>query len=281
VAASRLSPAPVINGSATAFSLNYNVVGSGVSDIICSVLGVDNNGAVLPLEVVNGTFNGLVAPQEPTPTVTPEAPTNTPEAPTATATPEPSTNTPEPTPTATLEPPTATPEPPTNTPEPTPTATLEPPTATPVPDALSTISGTVAYQNRADNAGIIVQILLNDAVVVELTTNADGTYQFVDVPVGSYVVIASAPEHLELAYDVTIDADGLSINLGSGILRAGDTDGNQTVDLVDAAAVGANFGVDAPPAPDNSDLNGDSHVNISDLALVGSNFGVSGPVPGQ
>jgi hypothetical protein len=272
VAASRLSPAPAINGSATAFSLTYNVVASGVSDITCAVIGVDNNGAVLPLEVVNGTFNAQVAPQEPTPTATG---TPVPPAETATVTPEPPTSTPE-VPTAT-----ATSEPPTNTPEPTPTATLETPTATAVPDALGTISGTVAYQNRPDNAGITVQTLLNGDVVVELKTNADGTYQFVEVPVGSYVVVASAPEHLQLAYDVTIDADGLTVDLGSGTLRAGDTDGNQTVDLVDAAAVGANFGVDAPPAPDNADLNADSHVNISDLALVGSNFGASGPMPGQ
>ncbi len=39
--------------------------------------------------------------------------------------------------------------------------------------------------------------------------------------------------------------------------------------------------IDAPPAPDNSDLNADGHVNISDLALVGSNFGLTGPLPGK
>ena len=252
VAASRLSPNPTINGNAVAFSLTYNVIGSGTSDIACTVLAVDDNGAVLPIQIVNGTFNGLVAPQKLTPTFTPVPPTAT-----------------------------YTPVPPTNTPEPTATATLEPPTSTPVPNTLSTISGVVAYQNRADNAGIKVQILLNGAAVVELVTNADGTYRFVGVPKGSYVVLASAPEHLELSYNVTVDADGLSIDLGSGTLRAGDTDGNQTVDLVDAASVGANFGIDAPPAPDTSDLNADGHINISDLALVGSNFGLIGPLPGK
>ncbi|MEO8608224.1 MAG: carboxypeptidase regulatory-like domain-containing protein [Chloroflexota bacterium] len=250
VAASRLSPNPTISGNAVAFSLNYNVIGTGTSDISCTVLAVDDNGNVLPVQIVNGTFNGLIAPQQLTPTYTPVPPTAT-----------------------------FTPVPPTNTPEPTATATLEPPTSTPIPNTLSTISGVVAYQNRADNAGIKVQILLNGAAVVELTTNADGTYRFVGVPMGSYVVLASAADHLGLSYNVTVDADGLSIDLGTGQLRAGDTDGNQTVDVADAAAVGANFGNDAPPAPDNSDLNADGHINISDLALVGSNFGLTGPIP--
>lgn len=242
VAASRLSPNPPISGSAAAFSLSYTVQKAAASDVVCSVLGVDGNGKVLPLQVVNSAFNSGVTPQEP---------------------------------------PTITPIPVTNTPEPTFTPTLVPPTATPVPNTLSAINGVVSYQNRADNAGISVQLLVDGATVVQLTTNADGSYRFVDVPVGAYILVASAPEHLTLAYNVTIDADGLTIDLGAGVLRAGDTDSNQIVDLVDAAAVGANIGIAAPPAPETADLNRDGQVNIGDLALVGSNFGLSGPIPGQ
>jgi hypothetical protein len=170
-------------------------------------------------------------------------------------------------------PPTFTP-PPTTTPEP---ATTE----TPVAGATSIITGTLSYQNRADNAGIKVQVLVNGAAVVELTTNADGGYQFTDVPPGSYTLVASADEHLNLVYTVTVTGDGATLNLGSGVLRAGDTDGNQAVDVVDAAAIGANFGNNVPPSPGSSDLNKDGLVNVSDLALVGSNYGLTGPMPGS
>jgi len=243
VAASRLSPNPPISGSVAAFTLSYTVQSGGASDVICTVLGVDNNGSAIPLQVINGAFNSTVLPQQPTPTSTAALPTNTPE--------------------------------------PTPSETPLPPTMTPAPGILSTISGTVAYQNRTDNAGITVELLAGDTLVVQLVTNADGGYQFLDVPLGSYTIAATAPEHLRLIYPVEVDADGLTIDLGSGVLRAGDTDNNQIVDLVDAASVGANVGIDAPPAPQTADLNRDGRVNISDLVLVGGNFGLSGPIAGK
>src|SRR5262249_16302073 len=134
--------------------------------------------------------------------------------------------------------------------------------------------------NRADNSGITVQLLVNNAPAVQLVTNADGGYRITDVPAGSYILLISAPEHLKITYNLTVTGDGSTIDLGSAELRAGDTDGNQTVDGGDAAAVGGNFGIDAPPAPGTDDLNEDGHVNVSDLVLVGSNFGLTGPIPG-
>jgi len=76
VAATRLKPNPAINGDATAFTLNYNVIAAGDGQLQCSVLPVDENGHAIDLEVVNGTVIILPPsePSEPAPIHTEEAP---------------------------------------------------------------------------------------------------------------------------------------------------------------------------------------------------------------
>jgi hypothetical protein len=165
-----------------------------------------------------------------------------------------------------------------------PTATLPPtvpppPTQTPVPSQLATVSGIAEYQNRPSNAGIKVQLLgAGDAIVAEVTTVDDGMFSFTDVPVGAYRVKFSAPQHLIRLLSASVQADGQTLDLGTQTLPAGDTNDDGKVDLTDAGLIGANFGVNAPPAPSNADLNRDAQVNIRDLALIGGNFGLNGPL---
>jgi len=111
---------------------------------------------------------------------------------------------------------------------------------------------------------------------VQVVTGADGVFGFTDAPVGNYRLRLSAAGHLSQTQDVAVTTPGQTIDLGTLTLRAGDTNGDNTIDLVDAAFVGANFNVTAPPAPAEADLNKDGVVNISDLVLVGSNFGLTG-----
>jgi glucose/arabinose dehydrogenase len=251
VAASRLQPSAPISGNVTAFSLNYTVTGAGDSTVTCSALAVDQNGREVTLAIENGAFDGMEPPMQ---------------------TEEPTVEPPTLTPTATVVPPTETPLP-TNTPE--------VPTNTPTPAALSSINGVAAYQNRPDNAGIKVSLIgPGGTPPVELVTNADGSFSFTDVPVGEYTLKYSAVGHLAITQQAVIVAsDGLIVDAGTTTLRAGDTDQNGTIDLQDAALIGANFGITVPPAPSETDLNGDSQVNISDLVLVGGNFGTTGAVP--
>jgi hypothetical protein len=141
------------------------------------------------------------------------------------------------------------------------------------------VKGVLAYQSRTDQSGIVVRLFkLDGTLVAEVTTGADGTFSFANVIVGEYAVVASAALHLSLAQAASVTADGSLLDLGYEVLRAGDTDGNQVIDLADAAAIGANFGVAVPPAPAFADLNADGQVNIRDLVLVGGNFGLTGPV---
>ncbi len=250
VAASLLQPHPAFSGAGIAYKLNYTVKGAGSTPITCTALAVDANGNQIHATVINGTFNGGVS--QPPPTTQPTAvPTNVP--------------------------PTAVP---TNVPTSVPTAvpTNVPPTVVPSPSALSTISGVMQYQNHPDNAGITVQLVTPDKVLATVTTNADGHYTFTDVPVGSYGVTAIAPNHLRVGKVVNVSADGQTIDVGTIMLPAGDTDDSGTIDLLDASLIGANFDGAVPPSPDNADLNVDGHVDIRDLALIGSNFGLTGPV---
>lgn len=243
VAASRLQPATPISGNGIAFKLSYTVMNTSGSAVNCAVLGVDANGNEIPLEVVNATFNGG-GTNPVTPTV--EVPTATPVTPT---------------PTATVV-------------EPTPAETLP-------PETLSVINGTVSYQNRPNNSGISIELLSNGSVIAALATNENGAFTFTDVPVGEYIVVASAPSHLKIGFTVSVTADGQTIQLNAATLPAGDTDDNGMVDVSDASLIGANFGIAAPPAPAGADLNLDATVNIRDLVLVGGNYGKTGPIAGQ
>jgi hypothetical protein len=215
---------------------------------------VDANGKTINLQVVNGTYNGGgTSPATATP-ITP-TPVNPPTA------------TPTLIPTETVPPPTQTPLPTT----PAPTATLP-------PTAASLISGVVEYQNHPDNSGVKVELLMNNNPVVSVTTNANGAYQFTDVPVGDYAIRLSAPNHLIVVKAVKVPSTGQAVNIDKIILLAGDTDNNGTIDLADAGLVGSNFNVSAPPAPAAADLNLDKVINVRDLALVGGNYGKTGPI---
>lgn len=165
--------------------------------------------------------------------------------------------------------------PPITPPQPTPVPTVE---RSPTPVMLATISGTMAYQNGPDNAGINVQLLSDANVIAEAVTQADGSYRLADVPAGSYTLQASAPQHLSVIYALSLTTGGELPPLSRATLPSGDTDNNGVIDVLDATFIGANFDIETPPAPANADLNRDQMVNLRDLVLVGVNFGLQGPV---
>jgi endo-1,4-beta-xylanase len=142
--------------------------------------------------------------------------------------------------------------------------------------ALSTISGTVSYQNREDNAGISVNLIDSSGTMLDnVMTDASGTYTFVDVPPGNYTIEAAAPQHLKFDEAVQLSDSNNSLQLGTATLRAGDTDNNGVIDISDAGLIGANLNLEVPLAPANADMNQDNEINIADLVLVGANFGMT------
>jgi len=259
IAATRLQPNPAFNGNGTAFTFQYKLQSAVNATLNCTVLGADGKSMPLPLTVVNGNLM-ISTVVEPTASV-PTAVVPTVEAPTA----EPTEVVP------TIEP---TIEVPTTEPtEVVPTAE-----STPAASVNSTIQGVIVNQFAPDSAGVQIQLTMNGSLAQQTVTAADGTFSFSDVPPGSYVLLANAPEHLALVYNVTVADDGAAVDLGTQTFVTGDTDGNQTIDLADAVLISANFDTVVPPAPQEADLNHDGQVNVSDLVLIGVNFGLTGPI---
>lgn len=65
-----------------------------------------------------------------------------------------------------------------------------------------------------------------------------------------------------------------------GMIREGDTDGDEAVTILDVSRISANYGrrQDTPGFDPQADLNDDTAVDILDVSLVSSNYGRSGDV---
>jgi len=274
IAASRIQPNTPISGNSTAFSLAYSVAGAGDGKLNCTALAVDQNGRDLKIQVINSTY---VARQAVAAAVQPEVTQEVVVVPTEVPVVVP-----------TEAPVVVVPDVPVVVPEVTAEVTTEAPLGTEIDSAavdlarLSTISGIAQYQNRANNAGIKVELYRPDQTKVgEVVTGADGKFSFTGVAIGSYGLLITAPQHIPSLAPAVIDANGKVINAGTAILKAGDTDNNGKIDIVDATFIGANFGLQGASIPMNADLNKDTIINVSDLALVGGNYGAQSPLPAR
>jgi len=247
-ASSLLNPAPAFTGDGVAFSLGYTVLAAGSSDIKCTATGVDRNGSTLQMTVVNSAFTvGGTALAANTIAAAPLEVAGR-DAVAAEIVPM-NTEFDQ--------------------------ASLMAPAAPVV--MVASVSGMAAFQNRTSQTGIIVQLYSGETALAELVTNADGGFNFTDVPDGTYTLQISGPQSLTVRTDVTI-LGGQAVNIPVVSLPGGDTDNSSLVDLSDAALIGANYSLAIPPGPAEADLNGDGVINIADLVLVGSNYGSTGPV---
>jgi len=217
-------------------------------------------------------------------TATPTATSVPGETATATSTTDPnasptatSTSTPaeSPTPTSTF---TATPvESPTSTftstPEVSPTPTFtETPVASPTPLPAGTLNGQVLATKP-------VTVSLYDAtntLVASVPANPDGTFSLT-APAGTYAVVATAPGFLSAAGSATITSEGTT-SLPNVTLLAGDIDGNNVIDQLDAMTIGMNYNTATPAA---ADLNNDGNINVLDLELLAANYRETGPIAWQ
>ncbi len=256
VGASRLQPSTVFAGNGVAFKLNYTVKVVGQTAVTCTALGVDANGKEVALKILNGTFNGTAAA-------------------------------------AAVQSAALATEVPALIPLPSDPAVMQ--LGTQVPDELTglgasaealaaskvttTISGKMLYQNYPDNSNITVQLVTPKGEILStVTTGADGSYVFKNVPKGTLGVTAIANLYLRIGKVVNVTKAGQVIDLGSLTLPGGDTDNNGDISVADASLIGANFDVPVNPAPVSADVNGDGVINIRDLAIIGGNFGLKSPI---
>ncbi|MCB9452501.1 MAG: carboxypeptidase regulatory-like domain-containing protein [Anaerolineaceae bacterium] len=168
--------------------------------------------------------------------------------------------------------------------QPLPTATPMPGipfTLTPVPSpALQTgrFSGQVLYPSEveADSAGIQLVLTRPDGSTVTLPTRGNGVFTFSNMTPGTYTLETQAQGYLtnQITFELRAGEDRM---LPTSRLIAGDTNGDNRVDLNDAALVASNF--NGPAIVTEVDLNEDGWIDIIDLTLVGTAFGLAGPLP--
>jgi hypothetical protein len=143
-------------------------------------------------------------------------------------------------------------------------------------------------QSRPDLSGVLRgQVIASKPVAVEIRkpdntlvtsipTYADGTFTLPISP-GNYTVNASAKGFLPAQGSVTI-TDGNTTTLLAIHLLAGDIDGNNVINQLDALTIGMNYG-GATPA--EADLNNDSIIDFLDLELLAANYRKTGPIAWQ
>lgn len=300
--------------SGPVFTFNVTALQAGQTSVECAVRASTGNSVLTPLSstgtdvTITGSAPTATTTQTPTAvgTVNPTDVANTPTAaatstpvesptagPTATAGPsETATSTPveSPTPVGTLPTETSTPV---ESPTPTFSATpIESPiptfTSTPVESPTPTFTETPVASPTALPAGTLngrvlatkpVTVNLYDSgnvLVATVSANLDGTFSLT-APAGTYAVVATAPGFLSAAGSATLSSGGTT-TLPDVTLLAGDIDGNNVIDQLDALTIGMNYNTATPAA---ADLNNDGTINVLDLELLAANYRETGPTVWQ
>ncbi|MEW5957222.1 MAG: dockerin type I domain-containing protein [Chloroflexota bacterium] len=134
------------------------------------------------------------------------------------------------------------------------------------------ITGNVTVEARAaDNqAGHEVSAAGDLGGLLADTTDANGDFLINNAPADTYTVTADSPGFLAATCTGVVHTTTALTTLADVTLLAGDIDGNGSIDITDAVAIGAVFGSADPQA---ADLNLDGVVDILDLILMAANFG--------
>ncbi len=140
---------------------------------------------------------------------------------------------------------------------------------TPRPDPRWSIPVTYSYQL---NAGPVT----SDSA----TTDLDGRFEIANLRPGQYTLRVKGSNTLANTVTFTLNSAGQVVQ--TGVLRAGDANDDNTVNLSDFTVLAATFGRSTsttPPMDGRADFNGDGQVNINDFSLLAGNFGTAGAPP--
>jgi hypothetical protein len=138
------------------------------------------------------------------------------------------------------------------------------------------VTGWVTLPQEDSYAGITLVLMLPDGTASRVQTDASGNFAFTGLLPGAYRIDASLGGFLG-AYLSFALVDGQQLMLPSVALAAGDTNGDNHIDLLDAALVASNLDHAADLIP-QADLNHDGRVDVRDLTLIGVQFGKIGPL---
>ena len=255
------------SSSGDLWSLNYQMIASGLTQIMCAVSVFDRGGELLPVTTAETTLTleGYQDVAVALPTV--EAPAEIPLMPT----PEATQDFDQVEVTAEISPTEVAPTP-ESTAEVNPTvedaATLEVtevPTAPDTETVLSHLSGSISASEPLMEAFVTITGVDGQQTVA---VQADGSFA-IDILPGRYEIVFSAPHYLSYTLEGFIPIE--PVTLAPVRLTPGDVGENGIVERSDVTLVIENFGLTVPPAPSVADLNGDGMVNIYDLVIVSAN----------
>jgi hypothetical protein len=123
-------------------------------------------------------------------------------------------------------------------------------------------------------------------------TDAGGGYNFINLPVGTYLFRAAYPGYLTSEKNgVNVSTNVPAIDAGATTLRGGDVNGDNAINILDVATILSKFGLSGVAVrsasadcsgPDEAfDINDDGLINVSDLAITAGNWGKVGPTAWQ
>jgi hypothetical protein len=127
---------------------------------------------------------------------------------------------------------------------------------TPIPAA----SVTLYYNNNGTSYG---QTILS---------GSDGSFQFNNIPAGSYYVIINKQLFEKNQSSVFIISANMITNIGSRSLEFLDVNGDKKIDVLDLSKIYENLPGDGQIYDPVCDVNGDSHINILDASQVTKNI---------
>jgi hypothetical protein len=129
------------------------------------------------------------------------------------------------------------------------------------------LEGTVQPQGRFDYSGVEINLSPDG---LQLLTDALGWFEALIH--GDLVVTAHMHGYLDSQASVQVAA-GAEVDLGPTTLYGGEVTGDNLIDILDLAYMGARFHGDDLTA----DINGDGIVDILDLVLSAANYMMTGP----
>jgi hypothetical protein len=123
-------------------------------------------------------------------------------------------------------------------------------------------------------------------------TDAGGGYNFINLPVGTYLFRAAYPGYLTSEKNgVNVSTNVPAVDAGATTLRGGDVNGDNAINILDVATILSKFGMSGVAVrsasadcsgPDEAfDINDDGLINVSDLAITAGNWGKVGPTAWQ
>ena len=142
-----------------------------------------------------------------------------------------------------------------------------------IEDIPTPTQGTFAGQVHAGKPVTVTLTDQNGSIAGSVVANADGTFSL-SLPAGTYTAVASAPGFLRAQGTVSI-ANGSTTTIQTISLLAGDIDGNDVIDQLDALTIGINYNGNEPTA---ADLNSDGTINVLELEILAPNYRQIGPL---